>query len=150
MSENPSPDSTFDFGDRFERLGRALGEREGAHVGDLERARACVERLRAAVAAALEAFHRSARAAGAPHLKIELGAIRSDDKHLRAMEFELERGRHRAIVTAKSRGDVTLVGPFHKGKAEGPCRSFPFDAESELGSALGEFLEKFLQDAATP
>ena len=45
-----------------------------------------------------------------------------------AVEFELVRGRHCAIVTAKSRGEVTLVGPFHKGKNEGPCRSLPFDA----------------------
>jgi hypothetical protein len=50
----------------------------------------------------------------------------------------------------KSRGEVTLVGPFRDGKTEGPCKSFPFDAESELHDALGDFLEAFLEDAATP
>lgn len=150
MARTPTPDSNPDFGDRFERLGRTLGQRESEHAGDLEQARACVESLRAAVATALDDFHRAAHAAGAKQLKIELGEIRTDEKHLRAVEFDLVRGRHRAIVTAKSRGDVTLVGPFHKGKAEGPCRSFPFDAGSELNAALGDFLEKFLEDAATP
>jgi len=150
MSPNPSPDPTHDFGDRFERLGRSLGQREGEHADDIARARACVLTLRVVVAKALDDFHRAAHAAGAPHLQIELGEIRTDDKHLRAAEFELGRGRHRAIVTAKSRGDVTLVGPFHKGKTEGPCLSFPFEAGSELSSAGGEFLEKFLEDAATP
>jgi hypothetical protein len=150
MSLNPSPDSLLDFGDRFERLGRTLGLRESEHADGLEAASTCVLTLHAAVAKALEDFHRGAGAAGAGHLQVELGEVHTDDKHLRAAEFELVRGRYRAIVTAKSRGDVTLVGPFHKGKAEGPCRSFPFDAGPELAAALGEFLEKFLEDAATP
>ncbi|MEN8182314.1 MAG: hypothetical protein ABFS46_07245, partial [Myxococcota bacterium] len=62
----------------------------------------------------------------------------------------LRRGRHQAIVTVKSRGEVTLVGPFRSGKTEGPCRSFPYDAEEELHKALGDFLERFLEEAATP
>jgi hypothetical protein len=49
--------------------------------------------------------------------------VRTDDKHLRSVEFELSRGRYRAIVTAKSRGDVTFVGPFRTGKTEGPARA---------------------------
>ncbi len=42
------------------------------------------------------------------------------------------------------------MGPFRTGKAEGPCLSFPFDAEAELEKALGDFLEQFLEEAATP
>jgi hypothetical protein len=42
------------------------------------------------------------------------------------------------------------VGPFHRGKAEGPCLSFPFEAEAELRKALGDFLERFLEEAAQP
>ena len=45
---------------------------------------------------------------------------------------------------------MTLVGPFHAGKQEGPCKSFPFDAEAELEAALGDFLESFVAEAATP
>ena len=102
------------------------------------------------MAAALERFHAACAAAGAPHLRVEIGEVRADDKHLRAVEFDLTRGRHRAIVTAKSRGDVTLVGPFRTGKTEGPCLSFPIDAEAELRAALVSFLERFLEEAATP
>jgi hypothetical protein len=150
MSDPPASRFDIDFGDRFERLGRTLGAREAEHARTLEEARSCAEILRAAVASVLEDFHRAAHAAGSPHLMIGLGDIRIDDKHVRAVEFELFRGRHRAIVTSKSRGEVTLVGPFHKGKAEKPCRTFSSDARQELRDALGEFLEKFLEEAATP
>ena len=102
------------------------------------------------MAEALAAFHEAARAAGAPQLEVELGATRADDKHLRAVQFDLRRGRHAAIVTVKSRGEVTLVGPFRQGKTEGPCKSFPIDAEAEIETALGEFLTSFLREAATP
>jgi hypothetical protein len=131
-------------------IGRTLGEREAEHGEGLERARKCVEGLRVEVAAALDAFHRAAAAAGAPHLQIELSPVRTDDKHLRSVEFELWRGRYRAIVTAKSRGDVTFVGPFRSGKTEGPCKSFPIDARDEVQGALASFLETFLEEAATP
>jgi hypothetical protein len=135
---------------RLTTLGRALGEREAEHAAGLERARKCVDELRAEVAAALDAFHRAAAAAGAPQLQIELSPVRIDDKHVRSVEFELSRGRYRAIVTAKSRGDVTFVGPFRSGKTEGPCKSFPIDAREEVSGALASFLESFLEEAATP
>ena len=150
MVTNAPETPSSDLDARLEGIGRALGEREAAHREGLEDARSCAEKLRSRVGRALESFHRAASEAGAPHLKIELGAIRHDDKHLRAFEFELARGRYRAIVVAKSRGEVTLVGPFRQGRAEGPCRTFPFDAEQELESALGAFLESFVEEAATP
>ncbi len=99
---------------------------------------------------AIQRFHEAAGRAGAPHLRVEVSDLRVDDKHVRAVEFDLSRGRYRAIVTLKSRGEVTLVGPFCAGKTEGPCRTFPFSAESELNQALAEFLEQFLEEAATP
>jgi len=136
--------------ERLERLGRELGEREAAHRADVERARAAAASLRQCVAGALERFHAAAARAGAPHLQIRLSELRPDDKHLRAVEFDLERGRHRAIVTVKSRGDVTLVGPFHRGKTEGPCRTFPVEAREEIEPALADFLTRFLEQAASP
>jgi hypothetical protein len=135
---------------RLAALGRELGRREAEHGEGLERARKCVESLREEVAAALDGFHREVAAAGAPHLRVELSGVRIDDKHLRSVEFELCRGRYRAIVTAKSRGDVTFVGPFRSGKTEGPCKSFPIDARDEVRGALASFLESFLEEAATP
>jgi len=138
-----------ELGTRLEALGRDLGAREAAHADALADARRTVEGLRDQIAGALDRFHAAVSAAGAPHLRIALGEIRADDKHLRAVEFDLTRGRHRAIVTAKSRGDVTLVGPFHAGKTEGPCQTFPFDSD-ELGPALVDFLEKFVDQASNP
>jgi hypothetical protein len=134
--------------DRLKALGATLAEREAEHAAALDAARRKAVSLRAEVAAALEGWQEAV--AGTPQLAVRIGEVRPDDKHIRAVEFDLTRGRHRAIVTVKSRGDVTLVGPFHAGKTEGPCKSFPFDAEAEIRKALGDFLERFLEDAAAP
>lgn len=140
----------IDLGERLAALGRALGEREAEHEAGLERARVCAEALRGQVWDALQRFHAAAAAAGAPHLRIEVSTVRVDDKHLRAVEFDLLRGRHKAIVVVKARGEVTLVGPFQLGKDEGPCRSFPAEVTAELKDGLGSFLERFVQEAAAP
>jgi len=136
--------------ERLARLGKALGQREAEHQGAIAEAWRHAQTLRGEVAEALAAFSGAAARAGAPQLAVQLGETRTDAKHLRAVEFDLTRGRHRAIVTVKSRGEVTLVGPFHVGKVEGPCKSFPYAAQDELHGALGDFLEKFLAEAATP
>ena len=140
----------MDLGTRLEELGRTLGEREAAHAEALEAARQKARSLREGVESAFARFHAATAKAGSPHLQIELGELRLDDKHVRSVEFDLRRGRHRAIVTVKSRGDVTLVGPFRAGKTEGPCRTFPFEAEQEIQNALVSFLERFLEEAVTP
>lgn len=150
MAEAAAAQDPAELGARLESLGRLLGEREAEHREALERARSCARSLHADVGRALARFHDAVAEAGAPHLRVELGEVRLDDKHLRAVEFDLSRGRHKAIVVAKSRGEVTLVGPFKVGKAEGPCLSFPIEAREEIQRALGTFLERFLQEAATP
>ena len=150
MPPHPPAAGAAELAGRLEKLGRSLGEREASHQAGLGEARACLERLRGWVAAALEGFHQAAAAAGAPQLRIALSEVRADDKHLRAVQFDLIRGRHRAIVTAKSRGEITLVGPFHAGKTEGPCLTFPLDGGEDLHAALASFLERFLEEAATP
>jgi len=136
--------------DRLRELGRELATREAEHKNALDEARRKAVSLRAEVAEALEGWREAVTAAGAPQLAVAVGEVRPDDKHVRAVEFDLTRGRHRAVITVKARGDVTLVGPFHAGKVEGPCKSFPFAAEDEIRNALGEFLSRFLTDAATP
>jgi 16S rRNA (cytidine1402-2'-O)-methyltransferase len=55
-----------------------------------------------------------------------------------------------ARFAAAPRGEVTLVGPFQAGKDEGPCRTFPIESEREIDAALAGFLERFLEEAATP
>ena len=91
-----------------------------------------------------------AEKSGAAHLRIDVGAVRLDEKHLRSIEFDVTRGRYRTVITVKSRGEVTLVGPFRRGGNEGPCRTFPIEADAEIETALGEVLERFLEEATTP
>ncbi len=142
--------SSSPLAERLARVGRTLGEREAPHREALADAWKRAQQLRILVAGALEAYEHATQQAGATNLAVRLGDARVDDKHLRSVEFDVSRGRHRAIVTVKSRGEVTLVGPFKAGKAEGPCKSFPYGAEDELHGALGDFLESFLEEAATP
>ena len=150
MAEMSRSEAAPDLGSRLAALGRTLGAREADHAAAIARAQACAESVRTDVESALAQFHAAAASAGAPHLQVELSPIRTDDKHLRAVEFDLCRGRHQAIVVAKAKGELTLVGPFKQGKVEGPCLSFPFDARDEIQRALGSFLESFLEEAATP
>lgn len=146
---SPAP-SLGELRERLEEIGRRVGAEEAAHRAALEEAHRRADALRGLVADALDGFSAAAAASGSPHLRIELGATRLDDKHIRAVEFEIRRGRHLGIVTVKSRGEVTLVGPFRAGKNEGPCMTFPFAAERELLQSLGDFLERFLAEAFTP
>ncbi len=150
MPPHPPATGAAELETRLEKLGLSLGEREASHQPGLEEARACLERLRSTVAAALGRFHAAAAKAGAAQLRVALSEVRLDDKHLRAVQFDLTRGRYRAIVTARSRGEVTLVGPFHAGKTEGPCLTFPLASGDDLRAALAAFLERFLEEAATP
>ena len=138
------------LGDRMEELGQTLGEREAEHSGALDAAREKAEGLHRAVCDAFGRFHQAAEKAGAPHLRIEVGPVRLDEKHVRSIEFDVARGRYRSVITVKSRGEVTLVGPFRRGGNEGPCRTFAIDADAEIESALGEVLERFLDEATTP
>ena len=135
--------------ERLGALGARLGAREAEQRSALEEARRVAETLHGRVGEALDAFHGAVEAAGSPQLRVALSDVRPDEKHLRSIQFDVRRGRYVALVTVKSRGDVTLVGPFRAGKVEGPCQSFPFGAE-ELDGALGAFLEEFLEEAATP
>lgn len=135
---------------RLEELGRRLGAREAEHAAALAEARGRADKLHAVAADALEGFREAAARAGAPHLAVELSEPHLDDKHVRSVQFTMSRGRHRGIVTVKARGEVTLVGPFKAGQDEGPCCTFPWDADAEIAGALAAFLERFLEEAATP
>ncbi len=138
------------FDDRMAQLGGEIGSREASHASQLDAAREKASELHARVAGALEQFHRACSEAGSPHLRIELGPPHLDAKHVRAIEFDLRRGRTRAIVVVKSRGEVTLVGPFAMGKSEGPCRSIAFDAEAEILEGLEDWMSRFLEEAVQP
>lgn len=134
--------------ERLAELGRTLAAREQQHADALSTAWGCARALHARASTALEHYHEAT--AEAPQLAVTLSDPRVDDKHLHAVEFEFARGRHRAIVTVKSRGEVTLVGPFRSGKNEGPCRSFPISAEAEVEAAMADFVVSFIEEAAAP
>lgn len=156
VAENPvAAPNEKEFADALARVGKTLGEREAAHAAGLEAARGKADELHARVRRALDGYHAAIEAAGSSHLRVEVGEPRLDEKHVRSYEFELKRGRHRGLFILKSRGELTLVGPFRTGKTEGPCRSFPFASEagaagSEIDNALVEFVTRFLEEAATP
>lgn len=136
---------------RLAAAGRSLGAREAPHRAELAEAEARCRALHERVRIAIEAFHAAASDAGAPHLVLAVSEPRLDEKHVRAWEFEVRRGRHVGIVVARSKRQVTLVGPFRAGKSEGPCQSLPFDVpEAELDDALAGFLERLAEEAATP
>ena len=136
--------------ERLEALGRELAEREVGSAEDLQAARSRAEELRADVVNGLSSFHAAIEGAGAGHLRVQISTVRVDDKHVRSCEFELRRGHHCAIVTVKSRGEVTLVGPFRAGKQEGPCLTFPLAGSQEFAAAFEDFLVSFLTAAAAP
>ena len=136
--------------DTLGQVGKTLAARESAHAADLDVARGKAAELHGRVEAALAHYHAAIDEAGAGHLRVELTPPRLDEKHVRSYEFDLRRGRHRALFVLKSRGELTLVGPFRTGKTEGPCRSFPIESDAEIESALIEFVSSFLEEAATP
>ena len=146
----PQPAPSSPLSERLCALGEALAEREAEHAGALDQAFREAARLRARVAEAVNELHALLAARGMAHLRITLGEPRLDDKHIRAVQFELSRGRTVALVIVKSRGDVTLVGPFRAGKTEGPCESVPWVQASTLELTLADFLERFLELATSP
>lgn len=139
----------MNLNDRIEAIAHTLARREAAHSEAIAQACRKAEELHGRVESAIGRFNEVV-AKSVPYLRVEVTSPRVDDKHLHAVEFDLERGRHRAVITVKSKGEVTLVGPFHAGKKEGPCRSFPVDADEEIDDALGDFLDRFLEEAASP
>ena len=134
---------------RLTELGRRLVDREAAQADQRARAHRVAVSLHRRAERALKAYHDTVLPS-MPALCVRLSEPRVDDKHLHAVEFDLERGSHRAIVTVKHREEVTLVGPFRLGKTEGPCLSFPVAAESEIEKALDQFLYAFIEAAVSP
>ena len=135
--------------ERIDGFASALLKREAGHADDLAKARVKADEVHQRVSSVMDRFN-SAIEASLPELQVEVTTPHLDEKHAHAIEFDLIRGRHRGIVIAKSKGEVTLVGPFKTGKNEGPCRTFPFSEDAELIDALGDFLERFLEDATAP
>ncbi len=136
--------------EQLEQMGKRLAERETPHASKLAQTHQRAVELHERVRVGLEAFHRGSREAGAPHLLVELSSPRIDDKHLHSVQFDIARGCHRVIVTVKSKGEVTLVGPFKSGQQEGPCNSIALDDDPAIDAGLAEVLAEFLEVAFVP
>ncbi len=111
--------------DRFEALARELGARDRELAPALADARAAAVELRRHAERAVATFCAAARAQGAEHLtQLHIGPVEPDEKHVDCVQLKLARGRHELVCVANSDGRVTLVGPFRRGKQEGPCADF--------------------------
>lgn len=145
------------IGQRIFQRGCEFGTREADQVHALAEARQLAEELRTRVVGIVEDFQRGLHKSGATHLCDEslfcISSVALDDKHIRAVGFSVRRGRYKIAVVVKTKGSVTLVGPFHLGKKEGPCRKFsvPTDEASrcELGEMLIDLLDAFFNEAMT-
>src|SRR5262245_65442941 len=89
-----------DLAARLEELGREIGAREAPFRDELARARAVAEKLRDRVAEGLDRFQRAAAGAGAPQIHTTVSETRVDDKHVRAVQFDLDPGLHRDALQA--------------------------------------------------
>lgn len=136
--------------DELAQVGTRLAARESEVAARLDEVRSRAKAIHSRVHEGLESFHRAACTAGAPHLEVDLSDPHIDDKHLHSVQFDVARGRHRVIVTVKSKGTVTLVGPFKAGKEEGPCKRIPIDDDAAIDEGLSVVLTAFLESAFTP
>ena len=92
-------------------------------------------------------FVAAADAAGAPHLAIiAITAVEPDDKSIRAFQFKIRRGRYEAVVVSKDRGEVMMVGPYKRGRDEGPCNPIHHEGGEPDRERLAEQLETLLFD----
>ncbi|MDP6981051.1 MAG: hypothetical protein QF570_21020 [Myxococcota bacterium] len=131
--------------ERLEGIGAGLREREEAEREKLEYAWKRAGEIHGRVEAGLAGFARGA--GGVEHLAVELSAPRRDDKHFHAVQFDVSRGRHRVIATVKTKGVVTLVGPFKDGDTEGPCKRIDLDDDAAIDAGLEAVLADFLDTA---
>ncbi|HTO07746.1 MAG TPA: hypothetical protein VMR86_11905 [Myxococcota bacterium] len=135
---------------RFRKLAEELAAREPDLPERLGRARAAASALRETVLQAVEAFRSRAAELGAPQLRnLEVSPVEPDDKHVDALQFRISRGRLELLCVAIARGDgkMRVVGPFKRGKQEGPCAEAGL-AGREIESLLAERLEALVREAS--
>ncbi len=133
----------------FEQLARELAERDGDLPARLRDTRQATEHLREISVSAVDAFRRRAQELGAHHLThLEVSPVIPDEKHVDCVSFRVQRGRLavQCVGIAAEKGKVRLVGPFKKGKPEGPCADLPLRG-SEVEKALEERIVALIREA---
>ncbi len=134
--------------ERLEQLARELAARDVGLTTTLQEVRETAEQLRGRAHALVEAFKQAARDSDAPHLAhLEVGPVGPDDRHVGCIQFRVARGRWEVVCVGKTKGEVTLVGPFRRGKPEKPCADYPLRG-AEVERALEELLLRLIRAAS--
>ena len=137
--------------ERFEALAAELAAEQPELAKWIDAVRGPTESLRDRTAAAVEAFVARARELGAAQLTdVRVSAVEPDLKHVDCLQFSVERGRHVLLCVAIANsegGKVRLVGPFRRGKVEGPCSDHSLSG-AELDGALETRLLDLLREAS--
>ncbi len=135
---------------RFRKLAEELAARDPGLAARLRDAREAARELRELAFEAVEAFRERAAELGAPYLgNVEVSLVEPDEKHVDCVQFRVSRGRTEllCIAIAEGEGKVRLVGPFKRGKSEGPCADAPLRGP-EVERALEDRVERLLREAA--
>jgi hypothetical protein len=112
---------------RFRKLAEELAARDPGLSARLRDVRQAARELRDLAFEAVEAFRERTAELGAPYLgHLEVSAVEPDEKHVDCVQFRISRGRTELLVIAIAEArKIRLVGPFKRGKAEGPCADAP-------------------------
>lgn len=134
---------------RFRKLAEELAARDPGLAARLREVREAARTLRELAFQAVEAFRERAAELGAPYLgNVEVSGVEPDEKHVDCVQFRVSRGRTEllCIAIAAGEGKVRLVGPFTRGKSEGPCADAPLSGP-EVERALEDRIERLLREA---
>ena len=135
---------------RFKRLADELASRDPGLTARLRDVRDAARELREQAFEAVEAFRERAAEIGAPYLgNLEVSPVEPDEKHVDCVQFRVARGRIEllCIAIAEGTGKMRLVGPFKRGKEEGPCADAPLRGP-EVVKALEDRIEQLVREAA--
>ncbi|HTO53972.1 MAG TPA: hypothetical protein VMR50_11345 [Myxococcota bacterium] len=135
---------------RFRELAEELAAGDPELCQRLRRAEAAALALRDRVSEAVETFRKRAAELGASQLcDVAVTPVELDEKHVDAMSFRVTRGRWQllCVAVASGPGKFRVVGPFQRGKTEGPCGNAGL-AGPELESLVEERLAALLREAA--
>jgi len=135
---------------RFRKLAEELAERDPSLAARLRHVRDAARVLRDSAFEAVEAFRQRASEIGAPYLgNIEVSPVEPDEKHQDAVQFRISRGRLEVICVAIARGEgkMRVVGPFKRGKEEGPCAEAALRG-AEVETLLEERIAALVREAA--
>ena len=135
---------------RFRKLAEELATRDPGLPARLREAREAARDLRELAFQAVEAFRERAAELGAPYLgNVEVSGVEPDEKHVDCVQFRVARGRTEllCIAIASGAGKVRLVGPFKRGKEEGPCADAPLRGPA-VEHALEDRIERLLREAS--